>query len=1092
MYTIVTTVSNFMRAYLPSSLAFSGSKKSNMKESFYKKTSASWLGKMSLMVIALLFAGMANGAAVSWTGNAGDNNWATAGNWTGGSGVPATGDAVTISISTTTTINNVPTLSIASLTLSPASGSQTLTFGGTFGTLTVTGDMTISQNLTVDDGGNTFAVGGNLVGGGTINTNTTKATGRIQLTTLAGGKNIGTVGQTLKVGNLELLNTSGTNTALGTLTIQDNLTVTSGGTFADGGFFITVGGNIYNLSTTGTASFTGLGKFIMTGTSTISGITSVSITTGGTGYTVSQTTLAVTFSAPNTSGGVTATGYASTNSSGVITGFVITNPGSGYTSTPSIATINGSASLGVGNYTVNRNASTAKTILASGTTTNGNTTTISFGNLELNSANADLTIAAITTVQVKGLLNFNSTNNTTGKLIFAASNSNLTLGNGSAYNGSAASISMNGTGSGNVIRAFGTNTGGLTINSTGAVGTFYFDATNYKFNNFTFTAGTATFATQSSWNSNPSINGGTLTTGTGANISFLANTLTLGGGLLVLGTNSTMLVGNTSIVASTSTAGKGVDASASGAGVTFYGAAASYTLGQYFFANTNVTNFTDSLNSSSQATVFSLNASAAIINVTNFKFANGNTQGLTFTSNGRMTVGTAATTGSVTIQKINTGGLTLTTVPTYTTASGQSYNNVSFTYSGTSPITTGSELPSTIKDLTLTNTGATPSVTLTTSTTVNGTMTLSGGNTGAASNSMLGINDGITLTMAGGSLIKRTSQNCIISKTGTTGSVAYGGLVDFTYTGGTTFSQTSLEIPSGTSNLGTFTIPSGASTYTLPTGPVTYTINTAANFTGTGGIALNGNTVVMANGSTITRGSSVGVTSTNSFFTGTGTVKYGTAANHRVNLTIDYTTNTAGAELQIAGTGSGGSIGTLTVQNGAVYTLVSATKNISVDALVIGAGSTLDMSTNQLQENTANGTTVSINATGVLKSSYILAAAIFPTASTLKTYGGTVNYAASGMQVAGGTYNNLTLGGSETAAGNITVNGTFTTPSSASTLTMGTNTLLGSTSTTTINCTVTTSNTSSTPFSRVKHGLVQLLSVVLELHKQFLVVLIVP
>lgn len=63
---------------------------------------------------------------------------------------------------------------------------------------------------------------------------------------------------------------------------------------------------------------------------TLSGsVTSVTITAGGTGYTAPT----VTFSAPQISGGVTATGTVVVGS-GIITGVTITNPGSGYTSAP--------------------------------------------------------------------------------------------------------------------------------------------------------------------------------------------------------------------------------------------------------------------------------------------------------------------------------------------------------------------------------------------------------------------------------------------------------------------------------------------------------------------------------------------------------------------------------------------------------------------------------------------------------------------------------------------------------------------------------------------------------------------------------------
>ena len=1043
-----------------------------MKKSYLNTTQSAThtlMGKLYLTLILLFFATMANAGNVSWTGSAGDNNWATANNWTGTGAAPVTGDAVTISVSTSTTINNVPTLTIASFALAASSGNPALTFGGTHGTLTITGNMSIGQSLTISDGGNIFAVGGNLSGGGTINTNTTLATGKIQLTTITGGISIGTVGQTLTVGNLALLNTSGTNTALGTITVQDNLTFASGGTLADGGFTITVGGNIYNASTSGTANHTGTGKIMMTGTSTLcSGLSSVSVTTGGTGYTANSYTLAVTFSAPNTSGGVQASGLAITNSSGVITGIAITNPGSGYTSAPTITSISGGGSGG--SYVVGMNSG-SKIILASVTAFNTNTTIISFGNLELNTSNANTIIGTSTTAQIKGSLKFNATNNTTGKLLLS-NYCNLTIGNGSTFNGSNASISMNGTGNGtgstgNVIGNIGSQEGYLTINSTGSAGTFYFDqttpGTTNKYSGLTMTAGTSTFGNTSQWNSSSSLNGGTLTTtatnGVITNIYFTANTLTLGGGTLNLGTNSTMLVGSAAF-GGTGTSGTGINASAAGAGVAFYGAAASLTLQQYFFANTNVTNFTDSLNSSTQTTSFALNSSAATITVTNFKFATSNTSGLTFNTNGKMNVGSSTTTGTVTIQKTSTGSLTLTTVPAYATASGQSYNNLNVVYAGTSPITTSNELPSSIYNLSVTNTYYTAAaVTLNSNVSVYGTLSLS---TGSGVIPIISIATAATLAMQAGSTVSRFSSAGIISATGS-GALTYANSVNFTYSGTGTYNPAtaSIEIPSGTSNLGTFAI-AGAGTYELPTGTSTYTINTAMTFSSTGGFNVNGNTIVMATGSTITRGGS----GTANTFGGTGgtLLHYGTGlATDRVNLTISSSDGGA-SKLELVA----GKIGTLSITTPITYTLNYANSslssyNIQADAINVASGATLGVATSfYISTNTNTPNTFTSSGSGTIS----VASAVtnpLPTTSAGVAWAGTVIYTVGGPTLNAVSFTNVTLSntnGTLTAGSNITVSGTFNT-TAGGTLNMQTYAL--STSATNINCNITTANTSNSP-----------------------------
>src|SRR5262249_60279472 len=65
-------------------------------------------------------------------------------------------------------------------------------------------------------------------------------------------------------------------------------------------------------------------------------VTSVTIATGGTGYTRAPT---VTFSAPP-AGGTTATGTA-VITNGVVTAVNVTNPGSGYTTPPTITVTGG-------------------------------------------------------------------------------------------------------------------------------------------------------------------------------------------------------------------------------------------------------------------------------------------------------------------------------------------------------------------------------------------------------------------------------------------------------------------------------------------------------------------------------------------------------------------------------------------------------------------------------------------------------------------------------------------------------------------------------------------------------------------------------
>lgn len=76
-------------------------------------------------------------------------------------------------------------------------------------------------------------------------------------------------------------------------------------------------------------------------TGSVSGVT---ITNGGSGYTISTT--AVTFGVPNVAGGIRATGTL-VIAAGVITGVVITEGGSGYTSAPTVTISNIGAGTGI-------------------------------------------------------------------------------------------------------------------------------------------------------------------------------------------------------------------------------------------------------------------------------------------------------------------------------------------------------------------------------------------------------------------------------------------------------------------------------------------------------------------------------------------------------------------------------------------------------------------------------------------------------------------------------------------------------------------------------------------------------------------------
>lgn len=77
------------------------------------------------------------------------------------------------------------------------------------------------------------------------------------------------------------------------------------------------------------------------------GVSSVTILTGGDGYFTANA--AVTFSAPDITGGITATGTPVLNGNGTVTGVTITNPGSGYITEPTATFTGANANVATAN-----------------------------------------------------------------------------------------------------------------------------------------------------------------------------------------------------------------------------------------------------------------------------------------------------------------------------------------------------------------------------------------------------------------------------------------------------------------------------------------------------------------------------------------------------------------------------------------------------------------------------------------------------------------------------------------------------------------------------------------------------------------------
>ena len=664
--------------------------------------------------------------------------------------------------------------------------------------------------------------------------------------------------------------------------------------------------------------------------------------------------------------------------------------------------------------------------------------------------------------------------NPNGNLILY-NNPSLTIGTGGAATYTAATT--------NLIKASASNSGGITINSTNntvgsPVGTFNFDATNYKFAGLIVTNGYATFNTISSFNSSSTLTAGTLVTAAGANISFLSNVLSLNGGTLKLGTNSTVSIA--AAIAGTGGSGTGIDASATGAGVTFYGPAAAagsaIALPRYFFANTSVSNLTDSLTSSNGSTV-TFNSAAAAITVTNLKLANTNTGTLIFNVYSPVSI-TIPANGSFTIQKGNTGIFNYTT-PTFSGA-------INIGYLGTTAITTGSELANatTLQNLTVNNSGG---VSIANGTVVNSLSVTAGGsytvaptgvtftggspstaatataylNLGAASFGSVtggsGYTNGSAVTFTGGGGVGaagtiNVTSGAITGITITNPGVGYTSLPTLSFTGGTGATLAFSSAP-----LLVYLTGYGVGYSSTPTVGFTGGAGSGASVTAsrlTTSTTVNG-TLYLTLGALTNTSSNLTIAASSTISRAAGTVAaapiFGSSSSSRVNVTITATCTSANELL-----GTTGKIGTLTV-NGvnasgvitpATYTLGAPT---AIDGLTVtNSGDIFNASTFVLSGNTSN--TIASLGLGTVQTQCVTGTSSTPLPQTSGGWAGTVNYNANTTNyvqtVVGGTYTNLNFGGTGattivTASGNINVNGTLTSTYSGNTLDMSTYVLGG-------------------------------------------------
>ncbi|MFH1208288.1 MAG: filamentous hemagglutinin N-terminal domain-containing protein, partial [Candidatus Omnitrophota bacterium] len=878
--------------------------------------------------------------------------------------------------------------------------------------VTVTGNITGSGNIT--SGSGTITIGGNWTNNGTFTANT----GTVTYNAAAGGQTVAG----LTYYNLILSNTSGTNTASGSIVVNTGtMTTTAGGTLDMG--------TAYLLSGTGTFTNNGIIK-----TSVPTATSSTPIPGGkawagtieygalaGAQTIVSQTSYN-NLMLDNTSGTNTAGGNLVVNGTLTTTAGGTLDMTAAYTLTGTLATITNNGTIRTQSLsatplttgktwggTVNYDAATGGQTIMAGTYNNltlSNTsgTDTASGNLVVNST---LTTTAGGTLDMTAAYTLDGTlgtitNNGTIKTSVPTATSATPLPTGKTwggtgtveYAGATAQTMMQGTYNGNLTfsgaGAKTTESGTITVGGNWDVsgGTATLSANNTGMTvtgNITgsgaITSGSGTISLQGNWTNN-----GTFTAGAGT-VNYAKTT----GGQTVAGlTYNTLTLSNTS----------GTDTASGAITAATLNTTAGGTLDMvtYDLGVTNVMNNGTIRTQSLSATPLTIGKTwggtveydaatggQTIMTGTYYNLMLSNTSG-TDTASGAITATTLNTTASGTLDMV-TYDLGVTNVTNNGTIRTQ---NVSVT-----PLTTGKTWAGTVNydaafggqtimagtynNLTLSNSNW-------------GTDTASGAITATTLNTTAdGFLDMVTYDLG----VTNVTNNGVIltqslSATPLTSGKTWGGIVNYNAANGgqTIMAGTYNSLVLGNSLSGTDTA-SGAITATdlqVPANDildmVTYDL-AVTNVTNSGTIKTQS-----LSATPLTTGKTWG-----------GTVNYDAAT---------------GAQTIMAGT-----YGILTLSN--TSGTDTASEAITATTLNTTASGTLNMVIYDLGVTnvTNNGTirTQSVSATLL---------------TTGKTWAGTVNYdaATGGQTVMAGTYNNLTLSntsGTDTASGNLVVNGTLTT-----------------------------------------------------------------
>jgi hypothetical protein len=328
--------------------------------------------------------------------------------------------------------------------------------------------------------------------------------------------------------------------------------------------------------------------------------------------------------------------------------------------------------------------------------------------------------------------------------------------------------------------------------------------------------------------------------------------------------------------------------------------------------------------------------------------------------------------------------------------------------------------------------------------------------------SLIAVNAG---TLNAGSIAIHGGSLATSSLTVSTGTINCSGDISFTggpsgvnltFTGAGTLTIGGNLGSGGTLTASTGTVNfSGSGTQTI----ASYTFNNLT-ISGTGNISAIGNltvngTLSVSSGSVLNLTSSYVLSGTLSTITNDGTIKTSYTTGYYSPIptgktwggTVEYA-SASGSQTIVAGT-----YNNLQLDNTSGTNTAGGILTVN-GTLTVPANGTLSMSSYKLQ-----GTLTTINNSGTITTSVYNDATPIPSG---KTWGGTINYDRfmGGQTIVAGTYNNLTMNtGTNTAGGDITVNGTLT----CNTFNLSTYKLDGNLSTVTFSGTIKTYCTQNPP-----------------------------